>query len=147
MFSVRWQHSIICMIALALRNSVWIPTAAITQACHYLSNTVKVKSTKQGPEWTRLCTEELRTYKWRCVEKEKLYSWEKNNNTLVGFLINFLVSAAKAGCVCDIFEWLYGGVWQMQKGLKRWGQDKQMGTETDDVLRKVVRLNSVRRSP
>lgn len=52
--------------------------------------------------------------------------------------------AAKAWCLCDIHEWLYGGVWAMEKGLKQWGKGRWM--ETVDILRKVVRLNSWRKS-
>lgn len=52
--------------------------------------------------------------------------------------------AAKAWCLCDIHEWLYGGIWEMEKGLKQWGKGRWM--ETVDILRKVVRLNSWRKS-
>lgn len=66
-----WNESIICMAAI----SVLVPTAALTQACHYLLNTIEVRSAEQGPEWTDLCTEELTTGKWRCAVKAKLCRW------------------------------------------------------------------------
>lgn len=136
-----WSDSIICVAAPALRNSVLVPTAALTQACRYLLSTIKMRSTKQGLEWTNLCTEELTTSKWKCAVRAKLCSWEKNN--LLGFLINISVFLwVLQNHACGIFERLYGGVWQMEKDLKRWGWDKQMEMETVDVLWRAVRLNS-----
>lgn len=133
MFRGKWQHSIICMIWEELRNSVSIPTAAVTQGMQLFSKYVKVKSTKQGPEWASPdwaspWSEELSTYKWQCAEREKSHSWGRKSVRFSYQNINFPVSAAKVGSMCDTFEWIYGGVCKWRKPL-RCEDEMNMGKE------------------